>query len=634
MKPKQLFIISILVGMLSLATALASPVLRAYSVNDENKVSEVVCRKTELWEVKYSPTGKLLEKSVYVRFEIYNNGSFPVRLRIVDRLELINSSTLSVLYGTPTPTFMESFGNISRIVWENVTLEAGKTVRYHYTAESLRSSPISVNMTLLVNGKKAKVTEAELIYFTKANLSDTVSFKLTLQNNLQPLYVADNRTAIQPLFCTVSLALSNDYFSGIKTSPKVNSTSTLADKTVITWITFLGNNSKTVEASADVIDVGSWGEVVIDPIVIQVSSSSETLKTYFENMVNSLNFSIELMENFISNSDRLSNQTHQIAKALEEIASKIEQSGMPDIAEQLRQLVQSLYQISAGADQTRIELESSLSELKRERTDLKDVLLTFNSKIMVSFDLEIRPENGADFPLTVQPKIEKLGDNGWAVTAINVSNPAGNDRFLYGLSIQLKTGDTLLEPQVETYVNGKWSLVESKKLGLEYYERNRTLYTFPWIRLNSSSTANLLLDWAGRPLRLKLKCESEPEASVKIDYAELHDWVEVTATEAQTSYSILQPHLIIRNATTPKTPTPPPSPEKNLLDILTEYLQRTETWLTIILFLTVLTCYKVFRKAKKQRALKTMQKRATVIEDADVERLLKEIKEMEKRLKG
>jgi hypothetical protein len=744
MKLKRRKLVSTFV-FLSLVTIVVLVTPKISSPKSENEFSKVTCRKIEMWEIKYAPTGKLLEKYVYVRFEIYNNGSSPVRLRLVDRIEMINSSTLSVLYGTPLPSIIENFGNITRLIWENVTIEAKKTVRYHYTAESLRNPPVAVNMTLSVNGETAKVTEAELLYFMKANLLDTLSFRLTMQNKLQPLYIADNRTAVQTLFCTINLALSNDYFSGIKTSPEANSTSTLADKTVITWITFLGNDSQTLEASADVIDVGSWGEVIIDPIVIQVSSSSETLKTYFRNMVNNLDFSIELMERFVTSSEELSNQTLQMGRALEgiaeatgqikenstlladslllvssslqmadstlefsqkciqlanssltefmnapetitflnsnphlkaylnhtlgnltlayisldalrkgnetvpsineianiiyEIAQNVSLTGtvIENITIQLQGLAQSLYGISHGANQTKMELEPSLDKLKKEKIALEDTLLILDSKAMIPFDLEIQLENEIPPSLIVQPPIiEKLENSTWAVTTINVSNPASHSRMIYSLSIHLKAGTTVLQPEIEVYINGKWNSIEPSLLGLKYDEKNGTLYVLPWIQLNASSSVNMLVDWAGRPIRLIVKGENEPKVNIEIDYAELYEKIEIVSTEGQTSCSLLQPHLLIKNATTPQPPSPPPPPEKTMFDILMEYLQKPQTWLLIVLsIILVITCYQVAKKVKKQRALRARREKAGGIEeDAAVERLLKEIEEMERELKS
>ena len=719
------------------------------AAQESSELLHVVCRKTESLEVSYAPTGKLLEKSVYVRFEIYNNNSSPAHVRIVDRVACINSSTLTFLYGTPQPATVETFGNLTRIVWENVTIDARKTIRYYYTAESLKKAPLAVNMSLRVHGEPARITEAEGIYFTNANISDTVSLQLRINNTLQPLYVANNRTAIQPLLCTVSLALSNDYFSGIKTSPKANTTSTMADKTVITWITFLGNVSKTLEASADIIDVGSWGEVTLDPIVIQASSSSEMLETYFTNAVNNLDFSIELMESFAASSEELCNQTSQMGRALEGIANATEEMsenttllvdslmlvassiemadnmlntsqtclllansslaqfmsdsetmgflashpelavylnhtvgnltlaytyidwvrngyeyggetipGLSEIADtlygiaeavnltgtvtqnltgQLNGLAQALYLISDSANQTKMELAPTLNQLKTEKASLEDVLLTFNSKTVVPFNLEIQPQSAEPQPLEILEEniaIEQLDANLWAVTAINASNLADHSQIAYCLSIQIKNGTANLEPKAEVYVNGEWQPAEKTLLGLQYDRHGGILYLSPWKKLNVSSSANLLVDWAGRPVRLTVPSQAKPDVEIKeVDYAELYENVEITATEGQTECSIIQPHIVIKNVTAPKPPPPPPQPEKTLMEILMEYMQKPEVWLLLLLAVVLAAVlFKAAKKAKKKRQAKLWREKTGETEKADVEELLKEIEAIERAL--
>lgn len=750
MKLKTSAYLVLLVAFLTNSAMFTSLSLNIYgAAQNSNELPHIVCRKTESLKVSYAPTGQLLEKSVYVSFEIYNNCSSPAHIRIVDRATCINSSTLTFLYGTSPPATVETFGNLTRIVWENITINARKTLRYYYTAESLKKTPLAVNMSLRVNGEPAQITEAEGIYFTNANISDTISFQLNITNKLQPLYVADNRTALQPLLCTVSLALSNDYFSGIKTSPKANTTSTMADKTVITWITFLGNVSQTLEASADVIDVGSWGEVTLDPIVIQASSSSEMLETYFTNAVNNLDFSIELIERFAASSDELCNQTRQMGKALDGIAnatgemsenttllvdslmlvaSSIEMAdtllntsqtclelansslaqfmsapetmdfldshpelwiylyhavgnitlaytyidqvrngyeydgatlpGLSEIADtlygiaqsinltgivmqnltaQLNGLTQTLYMISDGANQTRMELELTLNELETEKASLEDVLLTFNSKAVVPFDLEIQPQGAEPPPLEIRDEnisIEQLDTNLWAVTAINASNQADHIQIAYCLGIQIKNETTKLEPKAEVYINGEWQPAEKTLLGLQYDKHSGTLYLFPWKKLNAPSTANLLVDWAGRPLRLTVTCKAKPDVEIEeVDYAELYGNVEITATEGQTACSIIQPHIVIKNVTAPKPPPPPPQLEKTLLEILTEHLQKPEIWLLILLAIVLAAVlFKAAKKAKKKRQAKLWREKTVEAGKVDVEKLLKEIEAIEKAL--
>jgi len=691
----------------------------------------VICKKTELMEIRYAPTGDLLEKSVSVRIEIYNNGSSPVSLKVIDRVASINSSTLTVLYGTPEPTKMlKNFGNLTKLIWENVTVDGGKTVRYRYTAESLRKIPIEVNTTLLVNGKPAYINESSGIYSVNANLSDVIGFRLRIKNVQQPLYTSYNRTAVQPLLCTTSLALSNDYFSGIKTSPKANSTTALAGKTVMTWITFLGNETQTLNASASVTDVGAWGAVTLDPITIQISSSSETLKSYFENMISSLNYTIELMEGFADSSSELSTQTSEMAQALGEIANVTSELGnttalvqtlcligdmlkaanqtlwlaqtclqlanislttfMSDnrteeflgnnsdlrvylcnavknitsayqiinttrcgnetvlglvqlaamayetaqavnstgtilsenVTDSLRKIEGGLSAIAISANQTKIGLEQSLSDLKSERTTLTDVLLTLNSKAILPFDPEIRHIETENCTLT---SIPKEIDNKWSITAVNVTNPTNYSKIVYG--VKLETNESL-NPSVEVFVDGSWQTPkEMEWLGITHNSTSKTFYLWPRVRIEPKSTVNVLVDWLGRPLRIILNCEEKPEVTVDVDTADLQERVEIEAVEAQFSCSIVQPQLIMNFTAPPPPPVANVTQAKSLAEILMEYLQKPEVQIAVLLIIAVIAV--VAGVSKKRKMEKTKRLSA---EKGEIETLLKEIDEAKKIL--
>lgn len=691
----------------------------------------IICKKTELMEVKYAPTGEVLEKSVYVNFEIYNNSSSSVNLNVTDRVMCINSSTLSTLYGTPMPTEFESFGNLTKITWKNVTADAGKNIRYQYTAESLRTEPIMVNTTLLVNNKSANITKSKNTYLTNVNLSDTVTFLLAVTNAQQPLYIADERTAVQPLLCTTSVPLSNDHFSGMKTSPKANSTSTFGGKTITTWLTFLSNESQTFEISANVADVGSWGEISIDPITIQISSSSEALKTYFQGMISSLDFSIDLMENFIDSSSKLSTQTFQIHQAIKEIANATAELGnatvlvetlclislslktadsllemaqnyavlanlsltaflndtrtliflgnpansnltgyltdaianmtmayelinmtrygnatvpgldqlanmtykiaqtinstgviLGNVTEQLYDVANGLHLISNATDQTKAELEQSLNELKTEKSRIEDILLTFDSKATVPFDLEIR-RSKAD-SCTSQPAIERVNSTVWKVTNITMFNPANYSRIIYKLSIQLKLEDEPLNPFVEVYVEGGWESPSSvAQLRLVYNSSTKTLCSWPWMKIDANSVSNVLVDWAERPMRLLVNCEEEPQIVYELDVADMQNCVKIDFTEGQLSCSVIQPQLIVQNYTAPPPPPIPPTPPKNLAELIIEYLQKTEIQLSILTVVAIIAVvYGVLRERRKE---KITAKRDVLTRKIETETLLKEI---------
>ena len=734
MKWKCAFTLLLVIFLTFASIEFAFQPLKAQGEESSVDTPYVICKKTELMEIRYAPTGDLLEKSVSVRIEIYNNGSSPVSLKVIDRVASINSSTLTVLYGTPEPTrVLRNFGNLTKLIWENVTVDGGKTVRYRYTAESLRKIPIEVNTTLLVNGKPAYINESSGIYSVNANLSDTIGFRLKIKNVQQPLYTSYNRTAVQPLLCTTSLALSNDYFSGIRTSPKANSTTALAGKTVMTWITFLGNETQTLNASASVTGVGAWGAVTLDPITIQISSSSETLKSYFESMISSLNYTIELMEGFADSSGELSTQTSEMAQALGEIANVTSGLGEnatdlvqtlffigdmlnfmdqtlnftqtclqfanvsivdfmsdsrtqeflynnPDLSvylynaignittayqlinmtrygnetvpglvqlsamayetaqavnltgtilsenvtDSLRKIEGGLSAIAISANQTKIGLEQSLSDLKSERTTLTDVLLTLNSKAILPFDPEIRHIKTGNCTLT--PSVKKI-DNKWSITAVNVTNPTNYSKIVYGVKLKLETSESL-NSSVEVFVDGSWQTPKDMEwLGITYNSTSKTFYLWPRVRIEPKSTVNVLVDWLGRPLRIILNCEEKPEVTVDVDTADLQEGIEVEAVEAQFSCSIVQPQLIMNFTAPPPPPVTNVTQAKSLAEILMEYLQKPEVQIAVLLIIAVIAV--VAGVSKKRKMEKTKRLSA---EKGEIETLLKEIDEAKKIL--
>ena len=155
---------------------------------DNRKKAQLFSRKNELTEVKYTPMGDLISKVTQVWFELYNNGSQPATVSIVDRVDSINASTLNMLYGTPKPDGLENFGNLTRILWENVRINASSSIKYQYLAESRKKIPVILNETLLVNGKPANITQTRNLYIVKANISDTIDFQITVKNSIQKLH--------------------------------------------------------------------------------------------------------------------------------------------------------------------------------------------------------------------------------------------------------------------------------------------------------------------------------------------------------------------------------------------------------------------------------------------------------------
>jgi len=326
----------------------------------------LICRKTETVEVTYAPDGKVLSKMVSVRFEIYNNGSLPAVVDVVDRVRCLNASTFTTLYGTPKCDSIETFGNLTRLVWRNVEIDAGESLRFYYMAETFREIPVSVNVKLYINDKVAEVKEARGFYSASANLSDTIMVEVTLRNVQHPLFVS-NRTVMPMLMCTVAIPFQNDYFSGLRTEPKANSTSFMSNRILPTWMLFLEDDKpRTVRASASIIKMSEWGEVPLEPVTIQISSAPEMLKAYLKGMIQNLEVQMGLMENFTQVLGELNQSTYCMYNSLRDIAETLQENS----TEMLNSLLSFL-------NYTRLNLELANSTLAFSQS----LLLNANSSL-------------------------------------------------------------------------------------------------------------------------------------------------------------------------------------------------------------------------------------------------------------
>lgn len=732
--------------------------LKPLGGNADNQKAQLFSRKNEVTEVRYTPMGGLISKVTQVWFEVYNNGLQPTTVSVVDRVDSINASTLNVLYGTPKPDGLENFGNLTLILWENVRINASSSIKYQYLAESWKKIPLVFNETVMVNGKPTNIKQAGKLYIVEANVSDTITFQITVKNMIQKLYTGRG-SVTPPVMCVVTATLSSDYFSGLKTSPETNSTSVVAGKSIMTWLVLLDEAPRTFTISGKVVKTGPWGDVPVDPISIQISPPSMTLKQQLERSIEGLDASIIMLENFTEASYGLSDALYQTAEAVEGIANATSQVGKadaslvnalkliaqgiyahyillgqsrgflqtaitymnlfmddnrtkaflssnPDLAGYLNyavtnmtaatvsidkvrngdpsQKLPGLYQLYNGtlqivqalnsttlalgeivrslhglADGMRSisnatreagdEMREPLEGLRKEKTKLEDLMLTFHYKGMAPYDVEIQsPEyqRGYDIKVSVKPVNEtSLGDiffkisYTWAVTSMNVTNPKNYTQIVYGVAVQLKAGQTPLQPHVGVYVSGTWltliNTTDVTQLGMIYDAATGTLYLWPRLKVNATVTENVLVDWLNRPIRIFVESEKEPEVGVKIDVGVLPEKVESEPAKGQGMYSVSQPHLLVQNITWGEKPPPPPPP-KNWVQILIENLQRPEIQLLVITLsaVTIGLTGGLFLKGKRERR-KMAEKgiiaaAAKKITTAD---LLREIDQMEKLLR-
>ncbi|NWG08779.1 MAG: hypothetical protein HXX80_00435 [Nitrososphaerales archaeon] len=315
----SIIIVMILLSTLSLSLV---QIVQGSNPQDDGEEPQLLVKKNELLEAKYSPMGDPMSKVIRTWFEIYNNNSQSFNIDVIDRIDSINASTLSMLYGTPNPTKLETFGSLTLIIWKDVTIEPGSRVKYQYLADSLREIPVKVDENILVNEEPAEIKRLGELYTIEANISDIITLQVTLNNTAQKLYT-NKGEVIPPIACIVSAVLSKDNFSNLKTEPETNSTSVIAGKSMMTWYVFLEESQVNFTISARVSKVGPWGEVPIDPISIQIPSDSSLMEEQLERAIDSIDASIEMMEGFMESIYGFSGAFGGISSAVRQIADGI-----------------------------------------------------------------------------------------------------------------------------------------------------------------------------------------------------------------------------------------------------------------------------------------------------------------------
>ena len=720
--------------------------------NDIDDQPELLCKKNEHIELKYSPVGDLTSKSAKVWFEVYNNGSQPTTVDIIDRIDSINASTLNMLYGTPNPKKLEKFGNLTLIKWNDVSIDAGSRIEFQYLADSLKKIPVTVNETMMINGKPANITKAKKIYMVDANISDVITFQITVKNVAQKLISDKGYRDIDhpdegflyevtpPLACIISASLSEDYFTNIQTEPETNSTSTMGERSMMTWYVFLEESSVTFSFSAKISKVSSWGEVPIEPISIQIASDPDVLEQQLEVGIDSLDASIELLEEFMNAMSDISEAYEGISSAVRYIGSAIgmveeyEYSlvyalyavgngikisctsldlsksyllnanesiqsfiqymeldypgladyeylyyaignitsaymiidqilpGLYEIYDSIHQISVALNSIGGALDQigdglTKLangigsasksirsagwEMIEPIYELEDEKEDLEDLMLILEYNRMEPYDLEI---TNSDNPHSTDINFDIQLKNNWKIVKAEITNKESYAQIVYGLSIQIKSGNELVQPsaievQISPHIRGvqysrEWltfDITELKQIGLEYDSESSTLYMWPMQRVNASSSENLLTDWMGRPLRIIVDSNSELDFIYEIDVADLPEYVRMQSKEGQTIFSMVQPHILAQNLTWVEPPPPLPPP-KSWIEIILESLQRPEMHLLLITSIAIIIFLIGALYMRRRERKKLVEKKGVLLEKLKTSDLIREISEIERIL--
>ncbi|MEM2955108.1 MAG: hypothetical protein QXM25_00125, partial [Nitrososphaerales archaeon] len=566
------------------------------SQNDNGVEPKLLVKKSEVIEAKYSPLGNLTSKVISTSFEIYNNSSQSFTVDIIDRIDSINASTLNMLYGTPNPNEIKTFGSLTQIIWKSVTIGPNVRIKYQYLADSLKEIPVKVDEKILINGEPAKMKKLGELYTIDANISDTITLQFTLNNTAQELYT-NKGNVLPPVASIFTATLSEDNFSNLKTEPDTNSTSVIAGKSVMTWYVFLEESQVNFTISARVSKVGPWGEVVIDPVSIQIPSDTSLIEMQLERAIDNIDTMIGMMENFTNAMSGFSGAFGGISSVLKQMANAIDgveqylislsnmnpaiSGALSPAIKSLDQIKQGLYKLagslasaSSSTQQSVKELKDPIMDLKGEKEDLEDTILALNYGRNKPYDLEVKnSENSQNSE--IQSDIWKgYTENSWMIMRADITNSENYSKMVNGLSIQMKADGELIQPtRVEVLVSpvikgwqypAKWqafNLTELKQIGLEYDSESSTLYLWSMKRVNASSSENLLVDWLNRPLRIIVESNTKPEVFYNLDIADLPDDVKIESTESQSVYSIAQPHLLIQNVTWAQPPPPSPPPK-------------------------------------------------------------------------
>ncbi len=505
-----------------LASSVRTPKISASNSNSVNQDLSLETEKVEVIEVKYSPQGELLSKVVKVNFEVYNNGSSSAHVTIRDRVESVYPNTVTMLYGTPDPTKIIAFGNTSLITWSDVIIEAYDRIEYQYIAETWRKLPVTVNETVYVNENQTDLKRIGEIFTLDANVSDTLTIQVNIRNVVQQLFTG-RKGFTPPVSCTISMSFSKDYFSNIITSPEANSTSTLGDKSIVTWIILL-DDTVTLNLSTKVKEVSSWGEVAIEPLSIQIRQISATMETKVEQSIDALDDTIEMMGDFSNILEQFSVLAKRLGRLANEMASMVD------------------------------ELKSQIDDLKEEKYDLEDLLLFIQNQ-KPPHNIEAYGIN-APYNHEVKVNLEKhkrttsFAQAQWAVESVEVINTGNNTEIINGLAIQVYTNQTVLKPIYALVLyNEKWQVFKGDlaQLGLVYTTQNNSSYIWPRTMVNSSDRVNVLRDWAGRPIKLIYESDDAPEVNYLIDVEVRCSDVKVEPTDSEIIYSINQPHILAQH---------------------------------------------------------------------------------------
>ncbi|MEM2744831.1 MAG: hypothetical protein QXX97_07055, partial [Nitrososphaerota archaeon] len=224
-------------------------------VKGEN-IGKIIIKKSKTIEISYDTEGFIKSKKIVITLKIDNKDVNRI-IDLIDRVENILPNTLTMLGGTPQPSMIENFGNITIIIWKNLKILSEETLTYEYSAETKENIPLDIEKKIYVNGKEAEKIYVKGTQFIKANVSDNILWSIKLKRKVNRI-LSGKTYVLEPLLVTVTLSLDEKTFSSIRTNPEANTTITLAGTNRISWLILLRENEVTLNLTAKVASVGTF----------------------------------------------------------------------------------------------------------------------------------------------------------------------------------------------------------------------------------------------------------------------------------------------------------------------------------------------------------------------------------------
>ena len=366
-------------------------------------IGKIIVKKSKTIEISYNTEGFIKSKKIDIILKIDNKDKKSRIIDLVDRIENIFPNTLTMLGGTPQPSIIENFGNTTIIIWKNLKILPEETLTYEYIAETKENIPLDIEKKIYVNGKEAEKIYVKGTQYIKANVSDNILWSIKLKRKIDRI-LSGKTYILEPLLVTVSLSLDEKTFSSISTNPEANTTISLAGTQRISWLILLRENEVTLNLTAKVISVGTFGVVSVDSMLIQISENQEMVLKQIDSSIKSLEINKEAYDKIYLSSIKMRNSLEEISKALKTLDSAL--SSIVDksstISYGLEKSINSLKQLSNASNKIVNEgLEGIFSGVNATKYAIENIEEALNATKMINENIL----NGLDAMASGYPSI-------------------------------------------------------------------------------------------------------------------------------------------------------------------------------------------------------------------------------------